>query len=359
METYKYDLYKHHNLKYNKQKYIHFGLTGLVNLGNRCYNSSIIQCLSNTLKLTDKILTGNYIDNDIVFKNKNKKEWSVLQSYINLLRNIWDSNQLLKPRSFLDTFGKVYPKFANNNQHDSHEFLMYLLDSLHQSISYEIDVDINGDIQNKSDELMKQSLEIWKSTYSINYSFLVDLFHGMTINNIKCVSCNTESNVFEPYSCLSLPITGSNLKECMDSYFNKKETVQSWVCEKCNNNGCTKKINVWTFPDYLIVHLKRFNSDGYKINDFMDYPINDLDVTKYINTEKGDPNNYIYELYAINYHSGNTNGGHYWSACKNLDGNWYLYNDASVSQYSENTMGALVSKEAYMLFYQRKYILKK
>ena len=180
----------------------------------------------------------------------------------------------------------------------------------------------------------------------------------MIINNIKCTSCDEESNVFEPYNCLSLPISGSSLKNCLDSYFKSDDIVESWNCTKCKNTGCQKSIKSWTFPDYLVIHLKRFTASGQKNSDFIDYPIDDLDMTKYITSEKGDPNNYIYELYAINYHSGNVNGGHYWSACKNLDGNWYLYNDASISKYSENTMGALISKEAYMLFYQRKYIAR-
>jgi ubiquitin C-terminal hydrolase len=355
MESYHYDLYKHHQLKYNKNKYIRFGLTGLVNLGNRCYSSSILQCLSNTLKLTDKILIGD-VTSDTTFKNQKRKEWTVLQSYLNLIRNMWDSNQLLKPRTFIETFGKLHNKFMNNRQHDSHEFFMYLLDTLHTALSYEIQVDIQGVVENEKDKLMKESIETWKLNYSKNYSFLVDLFHGMTKSTIQCTSCNNESNIFEPYTCLSLPISGNNINECMDSFFKNSEIVNSWVCEKCKNNGCKKETSIWSFPDYLVIQLKRFTPTGHKNTDFIDYPLQDLDVSKYTSPDKGDPNNYIYELYAINYHSGGTNSGHYWSACKNLDGNWYLYNDASVSKYSENTMGALISKEAYLLFYQRKYI---
>ena len=354
MENYKYDLYKHHELKYPKNKYIHGGLTGLVNLGNRCYSSSIIQCLSNTLKLTDKFLTGKFTEGTH-FKHAKRPEWILLQSYSSLISNIWDSNQLLKPRTFIENFGKIHPKFMNNRQHDSHEFLLYLLDSLHNSISYEINVDIHGEIQTQRDQLMKDSLETWKINYSNNYSFLVDLFHGMTRSHVKCNSCGKESNIFEPYTCLSLPVSGNSIMDCMDTYFNQSEEIDTWECEDCKNNGCKKSTVIWSFPDYLVVQLKRFTSNGHKLNDFIDYPLQDLDVTKYITSEKGDPNNYIYELYAINYHSGGTNSGHYWSACKNLDGNWYLYNDASVSKYSENTMGALISKEAYLLFYQRKY----
>jgi ubiquitin carboxyl-terminal hydrolase 8 len=356
MTSYKYDIYKHHQLSYPKEKYTKSGLTGIVNLGNRCYNSSIVQCLSNTLKLTDIILTDK--ENEVLTssKNKSKKEWLVTNSYINLIRNIWESNHLIKPRSFLDNFGKLYPKFANNNQQDSHEFMMYLLDALHLGFSYEINVDIKGTIQTNRDKLMKLSMENWKTTYEKNYSILVDIFHGVIFNDIQCNNCDNSSIVFEPYTSLSIPVSHDNLIGCLDSYFEKNEHVETWKCDKCKKMGCKKSIHSWSFPDYLVVHLKRFTSSGTKITNHIDYPVDNLDLTKYITEDKGDPNNYIYELYAVNYHSGSLQGGHYWSSCKNLDDNWYLYNDACVTKYNDNTINSIVSKEAYILFYRRKYI---
>ena len=356
MANYNYDIYKHHELTYPKEEYLKNGLTGIVNLGNRCYNSSILQCLSNTLKLTDTILTETEKGSFSSPKNKSKKEWIVANSYINVIKNIWESNQLIKPRTFLENFGKVYPKFANNNQHDSHEFLTYLLDALHMSFSYEINVDIKGSIETDQDKLMKMSLENWKTNYEKNYSFLVDIFNGSLYNDIKCNNCDHNSIVFEPYTSLSVPLTQDNLTGCLDNYFGEKESIATWNCEKCKKSGCNKSIQSWSFPDYLVIHLKRFSSIGRKISKHIDYPIDNLDLTRYITKEKGDPNNYIYELYAVNYHSGDLNSGHYWSSCKKLDDNWYLYNDACVTKYNNNTINSIVTKEAYILFYRRKFI---
>ena len=77
-------------------------------------------------------------------------------------------------------------------------------------------------------------------------------------------------------------------------------------------------------------------------------------MTKYISTDKNDKNHYIYSLYAINYHSGTANSGHYWSACKNLNNNWYLFNDGNVSKF--HNINDLLTKDAYILFYHRKFI---
>ena len=97
---YEYDFHKHYELKISKSTYNGKGLCGLLNLGNKCYMNSILQCLFNSLKLTDYILSTDYKD-DIDVKHK-KNEQYVLHSYVTLLNHIWDSNQLIKPKSFIE-----------------------------------------------------------------------------------------------------------------------------------------------------------------------------------------------------------------------------------------------------------------
>ena len=80
-------------------------------------------------------------------------------------------------------------------------------------------------------------------------------------------------------------------------------------------------------------------------------------------SKKNDPNNYIYSLYAINYHSGNIQNGHYWSSIKNSDNNWYIINDGHISRYSSNNSNSdfklqLITSDVYLLFYHRKMIKK-
>lgn len=85
----------------------------------------------------------------------------------------------------------------------------------------------------------------------------------------------------------------------------------------------------------------------------IDFQIDNLNLTEYISKDKKDPNNYIYSLYAVNYHSGNSRSGHYFSCCKNLNNNWYLFNDGDVSKIENSN---ILSKDAYILFYYRKFI---
>lgn len=152
---YNYDIHKHYNLKINKKVYESKGLSGLVNIGNSCYINSIIQCLSNTISLTDYILSGDYKEDKTIVNNKNKSNY-VLNSYILLINNMWNINQLIKPKSFVENMSKFHVKYFSLQQQDSHECLLYIIDLLHKSLSYEIEIDIKGIVKNNSDILMKK-----------------------------------------------------------------------------------------------------------------------------------------------------------------------------------------------------------
>jgi ubiquitin C-terminal hydrolase len=231
-------------------------------------------------------------------------------------------------------------------------------------LSYEIEVEIEGTVKTKSDHLMKKSLEKWKSHYEKEYSIITQVFDGMFYNTVSCNHCKNTEYIFEPFNVVSLDIVSNNstcsLHDCLSNTFVDKETIDTWTCEKCNGDlGCQRSSYLWSVPDYFIVHLKRFSSTSKqstssKIQTHVTFPIDDLDLTEYISKDKNDKNNYIYSLYAVNYHSGLIDNGHYWSCCRNIDNNWYMFNDGHVSKF--HNVADLVSKDAYILFYYRKYI---
>lgn len=358
--NYEYDLHKHYNLKIKKSTYVSGGLSGIVNLRNTCFMNSILQCLSHTLGLTDYILSTKYIE-DLTIVNKQRPEQFVLISYINVINSLWESNQLIKPKSFFENISKFHKKYFALRQQDSHEFLLYTLDLLHNAIAYEIEIEIRGEPKTKGDHLMKQSLETWQRFYEKSYSFIIQTFNGCTINTFSCDHCKATETVFEPYNHLSLNLTDATepLSTHLESFFSSTEKIDSFTCEQCKNRGCNKETKLWNVPDYLIIQLKRFKSNLSKNTSLVNYPIYDLDMTNYISRDKQDRNNYIYDLYAVNYHSGGLDGGHYTSACKNLDNNWYNYNDANVTKYSgSNLQQQLASSDAYILFYVRKKMYK-
>lgn len=75
--------------------------------------------------------------------------------------------------------------------------------------------------------------------------------------------------------------------------------------------------------------------------------------------KQSNANDNVYDLYAVCYHHGtDLETGHYTAACRNpYDNNWYLYDDAKVTNLSaqnDDVGSELVNNSAYILFYQRR-----
>jgi len=97
--------------------------------------------------------------------------------------------------------------------------------------------------------------------------------------------------------------------------------------------------------------LKRFSPDGsQKINNLIQFPIDNLDLTKYIVGYS--PSQYLYELYGVCNHYGSTHGGHYTAFVKNSSKEWIHFNDTNVEIVKDENM--VITPMAYCLFYRKK-----
>jgi ubiquitin carboxyl-terminal hydrolase 4/11/15 len=151
---------------------------------------------------------------------------------------------------------------------------------------------------------------------------------------------------------------GITLDECLDE-FERAEVLSEqdmWYCPRCKEHRrATKKFDLWKTPDYLVAHLKRFSSTGWrrdKLDVLVDFPIEGLDLTSRV-LHKEDGRDEVYDLIAVDDHYGGLGGGHYTAYAKNfVDGRWYNYNDSSVSQVSDPS--SAVTSAAYLLFYRRR-----
>ena len=147
-----------------------------------------------------------------------------------------------------------------------------------------------------------------------------------------------------------------NIYDCFEQ-LTKPERLDEqneWYCPKCKQfQRANKKIDIYKTPNILIIQLKRFNNRR-KIDTTVDFPINNLDISKYVISKNNDE--LKYDLFAIGNHFGSMGVGHYIAYCKNhFDNVWYEFNDSSVSTVNESH---LISSSAYTLFYKRKGIEK-
>uniref|UniRef100_A0AAY4DES8 Ubiquitin carboxyl-terminal hydrolase 15 n=1 Tax=Denticeps clupeoides TaxID=299321 RepID=A0AAY4DES8_9TELE len=150
------------------------------------------------------------------------------------------------------------------------------------------------------------------------------------------------------------------LRDCIELFTTKEKlgADDPWYCPSCKQHQqATKKLDLWSLPPVLVVHLKRFSYSRYmrdKLDSLVDFPLRDLDMSEFLINPNAGP--CLYDLIAVSNHYGGMGGGHYTAYSKNKDdGKWFYYDDSSVSPASEDQ---IVSKAAYVLFYQRQDTVK-
>lgn len=339
------------------------GLIGLTNLGNTCFLNSALQCLLNTPQIADYFMNDLHMK-EINITNPLGSKGAVTLSFAHLTKQYWSREDIdeINPKELYGVISHFAPQFSHGTQEDSHEFIAFLLDIIHEDLNR---VKVKPTIEDKDyndDKLEEHASEAWKHYLMRNKSIIVDLFQGQSKSTLKCLKCGLVSHKFEPFMYLSLPIPEQTKKkqkvtlvECMEE-FSKEEKLEGderWNCPKCKTLvDSTKKMEIWKLPNLLIVHLKRFKftrEKRAKIRTLIDFPHVDLDLTKVAAGQQRDKP--IYDLYAVSNHEGNLGGGHYYTFAKNRDdANWYAYNDSEVLTLSPDQ---LVSPAAYLLFFSK------
>ena len=341
------------------EDYKNRGLTGLVNLGNTCFMNSAIQCLSNTLELT-KYFNDKDFAKDI---NKKYKHIQLAYQWHRLLKGMWESNCIVSPTSFHKTVRELseemgYINFTGFNQNDTQEFLILMIDTLHESLSREVKITISGKVKNSQDKMALEAMKNWKTHFKSSYSKIIELFYGQLVSSIYTLDDKLLSQSYEPICMFDLPLPNKksiSLYDCFDLYTEGEllDGDNQYMNDKTKKLiDARKKIQVWKFPEILIISLKRFSINGMRLtkrNDLVDIPIDDLDLSPYcVGYTK---NKSKYSLFGICNHSGGLGGGHYYAFCKNPNGYWYNYNDTFVKKMdSEN----IITNGAYVLFYRLK-----
>lgn len=145
------------------------------------------------------------------------------------------------------------------------------------------------------------------------------------------------------------------LSSCLDAFLVEEPLGPDdmWYCPSCKEHRqAIKKLDLWMLPEIIVFHLKRFTYGRYlknKIDSTVNFPIHNLDLSKYVKNKDGQ--SYVYELYAISNHYGGLGGGHYTAYAKLVEENrWYHFDDSHVSAVSESE---IKTNAAYLLFYKR------
>ncbi|XP_077414609.1 ubiquitin carboxyl-terminal hydrolase 31 isoform X3 [Vanacampus margaritifer] len=168
------------------------------------------------------------------------------------------------------------------------------------------------------------------------------------------------------------------LAQCFQLYTKEEQLApdDAWRCPHCKQLQQGRiKLSLWTLPDVLILHLKRFRQEGdrrVKMQNMVRFPLMGMDMAPHVVKRSQsswslpshwspwrrpyglgrNPDDFLYDLYAVCNHHGSMHGGHYTAYCKNsVDGQWYCFDDSEVAPVADDDV---CQQTAYILFYQRR-----
>jgi len=349
------------NINIDISKYENKGIVGLANLGNTCFLNSCLQVLNHIYELhfliDSKIHAKHvkdYLDDSVILK-----EWN------DLTQLMWSDNGTISPNKFIFNVHQIASKknrdiFTGWVQNDITEFLLFIIDCFHNSISKKIKIKISGQAENETDKLAISCYEVLKEIYSNEYSEIMEMFYGIYVTSISSTDNKTiHSTKPEHYFVLDLQIFKGNricptIYDCFDLFITPEEMSgeNAWFNDSTGKKETImKSASFWNLPKILVITLKRFSPDGSeKINNTIHFPLENLDLSKYV---KGyNKNSYVYDLFGVCNHMGNVSGGHYTAFVKNVSGKWFHYNDNIVELVPDPNI--IISPMAYCLFYRKK-----
>lgn len=373
------------------QNYVHQVMPkGFVNLGNTCFLNATLQCLAYLPPFCQSLLA---MSETKMKQRKNSKKkltqgqrvTATLSSLFQRIHNFDESDRgsAIAPQSIvkaLPTIGTCGSrngyKFRPGRQEDAHEFLVHLLDAMH-----------DGELKAAG---INQQSSGWRDRLPVprldETTFIHRVFGGYFRSQVRCTKCGYRSNTYDPFLDLSLEVSQKSSRSILHSLsdFTRKETLDSdnqWRCSGCKKYvRATKELTVFRPPLSLCVQLKRFTFDsGFGGRGFSSYGTGGWKYGKRVNRFGGsggkitkpiefpaelelplsDSRSCEYMLTGLVIHvGGSASSGHYTAYVKKPgrkgSDRWYHVDDSFVEAVPEKTV--LRQKDAYLLFYCRKEV---
>ena len=373
-------------------------LIGLNNIGSTCYKNAVLECLSQTKDLTNYFLKeDNYnkiINNNIAKKNPGTK--TLCHIYYNLIKNLWKKNATFKsfsPDEFMNSISEMTKndqvQFSLYEAGDAKDFIIYILERMHNELKQPVKNKFwklgPNDKLNQYDK--NNAFLFFLDEFQNDTSIVSDLFYGFNETTNVCQFCKNKYNSngqIEPicynygiFNILIFPLeevrkyreqmmrmTNTNINigamanvvslfECF--FYNQKSDFFTGdnknycnICRQLFDSVYTSKIFV--SPNILIMILNRGKGNIFNIK--LDFSLQ-IDITDFVLTKS--QNREIYNLYGVITHLGQSGpNAHFVAACKSpVDGYWYRYNDAIVTQINNFQNDIYNFGTPYILFYEK------
>ena len=340
---------------------------GFKNNMNDCFMNASLQLLTHEESLIENILNIN--ESKI---NKNTPgNGKLIPEFKKLIGEINNNEDPIDPSNIKSIMGKIDPKYNTDEQQDANEFINTLLMEIHDEINENNNlnpIDFQCEEKEKEkdekekekDEKEKEKEEKEKEKdekekekelyskfrnkfYKKNNSFIIDLFHGIFKDEIKCQKDHILNIKFRIYNMIELPIIEFiknetiKLNDILKQFLEKKDSNKTKFCSVCKKqNYFSRQTYIYSLPPLLLLFLNRVVDDKYYYNNI------EYDEELSINEKNS------YELIGLIEHIGNEKSGHYMAICKG-DSGWYKYNDEK-----HDNIKNIQSKHTIIVLYKRK-----
>ena len=333
---------------------------GIYNLGNTCFLNTCLQILLHTYELYTLPLQ---LCNNSIIESKFMAEWILFQK--EMAQEPTPTSTPFPPNSLIQCIRHIAGiqnrmLFTGNSQNDMTEFLLFFMDCIHTCFRRPMEIQIQGQIENKIDEIAIKCYRMISQTYKKEYSEILHLFYGISVSKLMDITSdkNTLQTNPESFFILDLPIDGPNIYTCLQKYCTPEllEKENAWFNETTGRKqDVYKQIVFWNFPPILVISLNRFyvNEDQTQLLKHMhlvDFPIDHLDLSSFVQGYNAAM--YQYELYGVCNHIGDIMGGHYSAFIKTNENQWFHCNDHLIEHVEKPQ--DMVTPMAYCLFYRRK-----
>ena len=300
---------------------------GNPNLGNTCFFNSVLQLLVQCTVL-NKLLIDNNIEGPLIDIYKRYLESYFVTGSIQVQVQVQvQAQKQADPGEIVRYVSKLLGR-RGWSQEDADQYVNFIIDCIIDEFK----------------EWAKKNSELIVANKSISLDELVNSLFTIKCNKqIFCSECGYISKTNDDINKLYLSINNvqplTDLNKLLSIYVDETlDNENRWKCDKCEQFICANiKRNIYKWPKYLVVTLKRYANNNHKINTEIDMPVSFVFGSK----------NFV--LRGFIYHMGSTGGGHYvYYGCKNSK--WFLYNDSSVSEIDQNTLNDVI-KTGYIYLY--------
>lgn len=363
------------------------GLRGFYNMGQTCFMSVILQAI-----VHNPLIRASYLSEGHR-KEECEREACTSCALDDIFTDFFsqEKHEGYGPVHMLQGCWKGGGGLAGYSQQDAHEYLGFILNSLHTANTASEEEEANGSSGGKD-----------SFTSSDDCDCIVhQTFGGLLKSTVTCATCHNTTTAVDPFMDLSLDVRSGaisvkkqklskdklangasdgsketapmDLTECLDRFTSAELlSSDSYYCRKCAaSQAATKKLSLARLPPVVPIHLKRFShskslSQSSKVETKIRFPFA-VDLTPYstASSSKSKENGKvangdgpakvaaestaprIYDLSSVVVHKGKIDNGHYISYARQGD-EWFRFDDSMVVEVREKEV---LDAEAYLLFY--------